>query len=393
MRRLYLSLLLFISCATIAISHVKVKESSIVSVSAEQQPLHWLIQSQQYIQPATLPTEVTIDSLFGPLHITEPLLIELITHPILERMRDVDQHGPATHFGAWPTFSRYDHSIGVFALLHLHNRPLIEQVAGLLHDASHTAFSHTADHLFKTGNEHAYQDSIHNWYLTKMGLDKLLARYGLTIEEINPDRPEFTALEQKSPKLCADRIHYNFHAGLVHGLITQEELHDMAKSLHFENDAWFFSNQEHGRKLADISLYYTEHCLACAANLVWHCWLCKALEQAAKLKLITLEEIHFGTDSGILKKLANSSDPLIIEMLKRCHNPHKHYCTVDTETDADLVDIPKLRAIDPLIKIDGDLFGTPLTLCDDEYRKNMNALRQHLNNGIKVRFAPETALA
>ncbi len=347
---------------------------------------YWLKKAKDYQSPNILPAAITVETLFGSLKITEPLLIELITHPVLERLKGVDQHGPATHFGKWPSWSRYEHSVGVFALLHIHNCPLVEQVAGLLHDASHTAFSHSADHLFNTGNEHSYQDSIHNQYLERMGLRPLLARYGFTIDDINPDRPEFTGLEQKNPILCADRIHYNFHAGLAHGHLTQEQIYEMAKSLHFENGKWFFDNQEYARKLADIALHYCEHSLAPAANLVWHHWLCNALRRAAELGLVNSDEIHFGTDSYILAKLEASQDRSIKEMLAKCRAPLNHYCSVDDTTAADLVDYPKLRAIDPLVKLPGETEGLVLTARDEDYQDAMEGLREKLKAGMKVRF-------
>ncbi|MDQ5941153.1 MAG: uncharacterized protein QG632_879 [Candidatus Dependentiae bacterium] len=391
MKRRSLLLLLLLACglsqdslstrqpdASLSLSHKK--------KDASKSKLFWLQKADEYQAPTTLPTTITMETLFGPLEITEPLLIELVAHPVLERLKDVDQHGPATHFGKWPSWSRYDHSIGVFALLYIYKCPLVEQVAGLLHDVSHTAFSHSADHLFKTGNEHSYQDSIHNEYLERMGLRPLLARYGLTIEEINPDRLEFTGLEQKNPILCADRIHYNFHAGLVHGHITQEQIYEMTESLHFENGKWFFDNQEHAQKLADIALHYCEHSLAPAANLVWHHWLCNALRRAATLGLVNAEEIHFGTDSYILAKLEASQDPYIREMLTKCRMPLNNYCIIDDASAADLVDYPKLRAIDPLVKLPGEAEELVLTMRNGDYQAAMEGLREKLKAGIKVRF-------
>ncbi len=78
-----------------------------------------------------------------------PLLEEIFMSPAMIRLDGIDQSGPPAHFGVVPTFSRRDHCNGVWALLKRANVSLEEQVTGLLHDASHTAFSHLADLLFK----------------------------------------------------------------------------------------------------------------------------------------------------------------------------------------------------------------------------------------------------
>lgn len=48
---------------------------------------------------------------------------------------------------------RYDHSVGVMLLIRMLGGTLEEQIAGLLHDVSHTAFSHVADYVFENRDE------------------------------------------------------------------------------------------------------------------------------------------------------------------------------------------------------------------------------------------------
>lgn len=105
-------------------------------------------------------------------------------HNILQRLKYVDQAGPITYFGYMPYFNRYEHSIGVLALLQKANAPLNEQVAGLLHDISHTIFSHIADHLlYKSNLEKSYQDTVHLKFLKTMHVQKKqnLTGYSLKI--------------------------------------------------------------------------------------------------------------------------------------------------------------------------------------------------------------------
>ncbi|MDQ5890750.1 MAG: uncharacterized protein QG604_624 [Candidatus Dependentiae bacterium] len=385
MKQFYLSLLLSLSCISASVLHG-------VTVAARTAPVA-LIQAQEYVVSDSLPDEMTVETVFGPLHISEPVLIELFHHPVIARMKEIDQHGPPTYFIGRKTFSRYDHCVGVFALLRMHNRPLDEQVAGLLHDASHTILSHVADHLFKTGNQHAYQDMIHNWYLQKMGVGSLLERHNLTIEAINPDQPTYVALEQKHPRLCADRIQYILNTGLVLKRITKEQMDDILSSLHFADNNWFFSNQKHARLLADISVYCTEHVWSAPEELAWRHWICSALQQAIALDLISSDDIHFGIDTQILEILNNSTDPHIKDMMEKCYHAKNHFTKVVSGAKYDLVDYPKIRAVDPLVKLKGEDTATPLMQRDEEYRAQVEALRTRLSGGVKIKLLTDKVAA
>ncbi len=351
----------------------------------------WLTAAENYIAPAKIPEKLEVETVFGTINVTEPVLIELLQHPVVQRMKEIDQHGPPTYFINRATFSRYDHCLGVFALLRMHGRPLAEQVAGLLHDASHTTFCHVADHLFKTGNQHAYQDIIHNWYLQKMQVDQVLERYGLTIEEINPEQPAYIALEQHHPRLCADRIQYIINTGLMLGRLTQEDLRNILDSLSFEGNNWVFSDKAAARTFADVSVYCTEHIWSAPIELAWRHWLCSALQQAIAIDLISSDDIHFGVDAEVLERLNNSTDKHIKEMMAKCYNAQQHFNTVTAGDPYDMVDMPKIRAVDPLIRREEENVATPLTQLDNEYRIQVDELRSRLSGGVRIKLlAAET---
>ena len=92
--------------------------------------------------------------------ICDPSVVELLESKVMQRLKGVDQHGIPHYFCNLSPFSRFDHSVGVYLLVKNAGASDKEQIAALLHDASHTAFSHTADFLFKNkGNfhqEHSY---------------------------------------------------------------------------------------------------------------------------------------------------------------------------------------------------------------------------------------------
>lgn len=81
------------------------------------------------------------DMLYGSVEV-EPVLRDLVNSRLLQRLKGIHQAGAA--YLVWPKWNvtRFEHSIGVMLLIRRLGGSLEEQAAGLLHDVSHTAFSH-----------------------------------------------------------------------------------------------------------------------------------------------------------------------------------------------------------------------------------------------------------
>src|SRR3989344_8664366 len=90
----------------------------------------------------------TKDSVYGDEEIKEEVLIELINSKPFQRLKGISQQGMPRELWFTHVNSRYEHSIGVLIILRRLNAGLEAQVAGLLHDVSHTAFSHVVDWVF-----------------------------------------------------------------------------------------------------------------------------------------------------------------------------------------------------------------------------------------------------
>lgn len=352
------------------------------------QPEHCDVTVDQSIkcEKQNLPNEVTLDTIFGTQVVSEPILIELLHHPAIERLKEVDQHGPSSYYLKHPTFSRYTHSVGVFVLLRRFGASLNEQVTGLLHDVSHTAFSHLADRLYKTGNEVAYQDHIHEWYLEKSGLACVLKKHGIKSADIMPD--ECKKIKAPAPSLMgADRIEYNLRTGLVYGRLSQEEISTIINDLRLDGDTWYFTSSISAEKAARQSIYFTEHFWGSAWNTMHHHWLVSALRALVAQDTVSAHDIHFGTDEKILTLLKESKDLHIRDMLKRCHTPYKYYEVVSSAAEYDFIDRPKCRAINPFVQIDGE--HKLLTEVNDEFRTAYHNVKQYCANGIKLKFVED----
>ncbi|GHU00989.1 hypothetical protein FACS1894186_2850 [Alphaproteobacteria bacterium] len=151
------------------------------------------------------------DALYGEFDIPEPVVGELIALPEFQRLRGVSNGGwhPGDPFFAG-TVTRYEHSIGVFLLLRKFGAGLAEQLAGLLHDVSHGAFSHCLDYLSADADQQktqTSQDSRHAAFLAGSEFAAVLARHGIAVEEV-ADESRYGLLESALPDICADRIDY-----------------------------------------------------------------------------------------------------------------------------------------------------------------------------------------
>ncbi len=152
-----------------------------------------------------------VDRIYGTFEIADSVLLELINSAPVQRLKGVSQHGyPAETKTPFPHYARYEHSVGVMLLLRMLGASLDEQIAGLLHDVSHTAFSHIIDWLFGDPSKEDYQDSTLKACIQDSGLDKIITKYGFDAEAISEmeHSGKFALLEREAPDLCADRLDY-----------------------------------------------------------------------------------------------------------------------------------------------------------------------------------------
>src|SRR5271157_3470519 len=151
------------------------------------------------------------DRIYGNIDVREDVLLELMDSEPMRRLKGVSQHGyPEETKTAFPHYSRYEHSVGVMLLLKRLGAETEEQIAGLLHDASHTAFSHIIDWVLGDPSKEAYQDSTLKSYIQDSGLSRIISKHGFDAEAISgmEYNSKYGLLERKAPDLCADRVDY-----------------------------------------------------------------------------------------------------------------------------------------------------------------------------------------
>lgn len=330
-----------------------------------------------------------IDTFYGPIEVQEPVLLELIDSPIFQRLKHIHQYGVAYFTTHKEEYTRYDHSLGVFTLLRTKGAPIEEQIAGLLHDVSHTAFSHVGDWIFGKENQvNNYQDSIHAKFLKESGLDDILKKYHFTIEQILPMEELFPALDNELPNLCADRIDYNIQGAYHQGFITYNEAVLIFKNIYFKDNRWISSYPELMKKLTLFSLFMTQDCWGSPSNYVTSRWLADAILRGVDLGSISFEEIHLGTDLEIWIKLMVHKDSIIQKKMNMIVNSHVYFSVVDDADKADYIVKSKFRGIDPWVKFESNCIR--LTELDANLNQEFQRVKQIVNKGWPIKILGNT---
>lgn len=147
------------------------------------------------------------DELYGKVEITDRVLQDLIASDAMQRTKGISQHGITALLGITSPFSRFDHSVGAMLLVRRLGATVHEQIAALLHDVSHTAFSHVIDFVFDDHSGQSYHEEKKEEFVANSDIPDVLSRHGMDWHEFM-DEEQFSLLEQPSPALCADRVDY-----------------------------------------------------------------------------------------------------------------------------------------------------------------------------------------
>lgn len=322
-------------------------------------------------------------TIYGDFEVTEPVLIDLFKSPVMERIKHVRQYGVSDYVVKQPCeYTRYEHCVGVWALLRMFGASLEEQIAGLLHDASHTVFSHVGDILFRHHSLHSsYQDDIHEWYLKQQKVDEILAKHNMSLEAVLHKSGTHTMLEQDLPEVCGDRYEYNLFAGILTKMLSRDEVKEIVSNTRYEEGRWFFTDKESAKKLALVSLFNSEHVWGGPYGYFIYLWTADALSRALEIGLITMDDIHFSTDDIVWGKLWVSDDPVISKNLEKIVS-YKKIINVTTPDEGQVVVKSKCRGINPWVK-QGESY-VRLADLDQDYQKEYDRVKSQVTTGWGV---------
>ncbi|WP_263704116.1 HD domain-containing protein [Bacillus thuringiensis] len=281
------------------------------------------------------------DVLYGEFEV-DSVVEELIVSKSVQRLKGIHQNGASYLINEKWNVTRFDHSVGVMLLIKKLGGSVEEQIAGLLHDVSHTAFSHVIDYVFDNSNE-SYHEEIFSSVVKNSEIPAILAKYGYNYEDILLDDSKWTLLERSAPELCADRVDYTLRDMYTYGYISLEEVHSFLEDVIAVEGKMVLQSIE----MADwfTETYYKEviDFFMKPMNIYGNDMLAKTLKLAIHKKIIQADDFLLEDDELILK-LKQCSDPEVHALVSKVHPNVK---VKEDRNDFDLQQKNKVRLIDP----------------------------------------------
>ena len=238
------------------------------------------------------------DRLYGDTLIREQVLIDLINTRAMQRLAKVGQFGIPEEWNGRPGFSRLEHCIGVAILLARLKASVKEQIAGLLHDASHAAFSHVMDYVMGDPTEH-HQDKIHAQYLKdNKELSSVLEKHGYTVAQFF-DLTRYHLLEQNLPDLCADRIDYSLRELAMQDAVKARKCLD---GLVVQENKIFFKNPETAKTFGFNFMTLQRYTWAETRQINRYHLLANVIKIALREKILMMEDLYVH-DEHVREKL------------------------------------------------------------------------------------------
>jgi hypothetical protein len=324
------------------------------------------------------------DIIYGPAEITEPVLLDLMASAAMSRLKGVYQGGITALLGIAPDFNRFDHSMGVCLLLRRFGAPLEEQIAGLLHDVSHTAFSHVVDFLYNNSDQD-YHERLYAATIAGSDVPAILARHGYDWRDFL-DESRFPLLEQPLPAICADRLDYFCRDAVPLGLADRVEIAACLDHLTVRAGRICVLGTDGlgpARWLGRTFIAADAACWSELREMALYQLTADALRAGLAAGCLAESDL-LGTDRPLWARLTGCADPAVAALVARIHPATRFVLNPATP---DLIFTAKVRALDPEVWAAGRL--QPLSALDAAFAADRAAYLARKSGPTPVRIVAE----
>lgn len=285
------------------------------------------------------------DTIYGKFEITAPVIVDLLRADAVNRLKHILNSGISGLIGLRKPSSRFEHSVGVMYLVGKLGGKLEESIAALLHDISHTAFSHVIDYVVDYHLHQGYHERKKKDYIEKTDIPNILRQYNFDWTEFL-EEDKYTLLEQPSPALCADRLDYFLRDSFGLGLLTLDEIHSILAHLVSYEDRIVVNDKEVARFIGKKFIEADDSSWSNLQEVGLYELTAQAIQIAKSTGKIT-EDDFWGTDEALWGKIQQIADS---DLLKRIS---KNTRFVIDEYNPTFRVHTKIRTIDPDIFYNG----------------------------------------
>lgn len=283
------------------------------------------------------------DRVYGRVQVDDPAILSLIEGPTFQRLRGIRQAGPSAIAFPFKNVSRFEHSLGVFALLRSLGADRKEQVAGLLHDVSHTAFSHAVDFLV-TSEEQDHHETLKPILLRRPDVVAVLDRLGFAPEDFFDDS-RYPLLERPLPWLCADRLDYFLRDGMACQAVRRDDVARILGAVAVVDATIVFTDPAVARLAVRLFDVMNRDWWASGVEAYIYNEFADALREAFRRGVINDEDL-LSEDDKVLAKLDAAGLPAVDAVLARIRRFRPSYAEGYIPRTA-----PKQRRIDPPVQV------------------------------------------
>lgn len=288
----------------------------------------------------------------------------------LERIKHVTQYCGSDYTTLYnPRFllTRFDHSLIVAHMTWHFTHDKAATVSALLHDSATPCFAHAIDHMM---NDRIRQETSERDVASFIENDEELLNClkidNLSLADVT-NFSNYPILENKSPKLCTDRLDGVLHTTYV--WLNMQSLEDIEKVyddlLVLENEDGY---PEIGFKSLDVALKFVHMVRTYALELQGNRdkfvteYVAMIVKKAISAGLFTVDDLYTMKEEDIVDTLASSFDSWNVfkhatEVVGSSHEPEGFYVSIET----------KKRNVVPLVKTENG--AKRVDAISDEARK------------------------
>lgn len=185
-----------------------------------------------------------VDKIYGEFEFSG-VIEEIIKTNVFQRLKKIHQGGSIFLVNPKVNHTRFEHSIGVMLIIKKLGGSIEAQIAGLIHDISHTAFSHLIDYVLEIEGED-YHENRYGAVLKDSELNAVLEKYHMD-RTLFTDLEKFKLLEYPLPYLSADRIDYTLRDMFQIGEISLIEISWFINGLETFDNRIVLTSKDYGK--------------------------------------------------------------------------------------------------------------------------------------------------
>lgn len=319
------------------------------------------------------------DPAYVEIEISEPVLLEVMMTQPVQRLKGLNQYGSWQFILPKMRATRFDHSLGVCFLLRRLGAGLEEQMGGLLHDISHTAFSHVVDYIYHQEDTQEHHESMFQQIFMNSKIPKIAQTNGIK-PDIFMEMGNFFLLEKPIPDLCADRLDYFFRDSVLLGVCKPDDVKAFMDHLAVREGEIVLDDAIVARRMALCFMECSKKFWSSPTQAASYQILADAIKSGLEAGIIS-EKDFLLTDKELYGKLRYSKNMSVTSKLALLT---PRFFAVNSPKDFDFYVKTKARYIDPKI-IQGESVKR-LSEMDGDYRKQMADFISRVSGGYHVKI-------